>query len=377
MPIFSSNRVGGTDVVANESYTDRDFGRVLYECAVNDNLAFNRALSFEFKEIEAMREGTMLSSEFRALQEVSLKDAWKTLKEKMKKLWEKIKGIFKQVTAKLAVWFVRYGKAYVALNKRLLSADVDGCTIPKYRKKSRDYEKATSDVLRHLGIVQDFTMYVDMSHGASRASTYNKEANTDFFLRKIFDKEVKLSNLQKELMDYAYDKESVNKKFGSLGVSVAELFDVISTGRKPIKDMKKAEREADKTIKGIIKELEKAEREAKSDSDYNVQNKAPQYNHAAKLCTTLQTLITAVTKAQIAVIKFDIKQSRAVVAKLAAYSPTNESSIFEESCWLEAAGDVDDEIESTDAADINDSDVCDDYDGKALVQIIVNGDDDE
>ena len=83
MPIFSSNRVYGAGVgntiVAAEGYTENDFGRIMSECATNDMLLFNAAIARDFKEAQAMTEGTMVASELQALREFSVKEAWKSV----------------------------------------------------------------------------------------------------------------------------------------------------------------------------------------------------------------------------------------------------------------------------------------------------------
>lgn len=353
MPIFSGNRVsaGSMSIVANENYGEHDFGRILYECALNDSMVFNSALLREFKEVEAVREGTMMESELRSFQEFSAKEAWNGLKEKMKKLWEKIKGIFKQVTAKLAVWFVRNGKAYVKANKHLLTADVAGCKIPKYRKKTEKYDRMINNSLART--VKD----IDFSKAQSTGGSYQNASRTADEIAKmiylnIFGESVDASNVNKAFMDAAFDKENTEPvEFGKLGVSVAQLFEVIGNGKKPIKDLKKAESEADKSIKKVIKEIEKAKSKVKEGESTD------SYSNASKYCTAYQSVLTNATKALIAMVKFDVKQSRAVIAKLAAYSPVKESALFEMSCWMEAAEEVEEELDSVDPADAEADDV--------------------
>lgn len=359
MPIFSGNRVsaGSMSIVANENYGEHDFGRVLYECALNDSKVFNAALLREFKEVEAVREGTMMTSELRAFQEFSVKEAWANLKEKMKKLWEKIKGIFKKVTAKLAVWFVRNGKAYVAMNKGLLNrSDLGGCKIPNYRKKDKAKYEDVMNTVSYLDKIIEKGINVD---GAAtpeeiKAKFGNKNMQLDHngYLDMLFTKmsfEVDKSNVTKSYMDYVF-AEAKECKFSETGVSVSDLFGVISTGKDPIKKLKKAEKAADKSIKSSLKAIDKA---SKNDEDKD----KSAYQYASKFCSAYQTAITADIKAQIAIVKFDIKQSRAVVAKLAAYSPKNENALFEMSCYLEAAEDFEDEMEDIDASDAEAEDV--------------------
>lgn len=351
MPIFSGNRVsGGMNIVANENYGEHDFGRVLYESAINDGIVFNSAVLREFKEIDAIREGTMINSELKAFQEFSAREAWDGLKEKLKKLWEKIKGIFKKVTAKLAVWFVRNGKAYVAMNKHLLHADVGGCKIPEFRTGSdADYEKLLSDKL---------SKYVSEGLNAKDTVAGNNGSTIEGHVNKIISRfygvelESGSGDVSKAFIDKAFPNKHTNVEFGKLqGITVSKLFDVISTGKKPIKDLKKAEKEADKSIKAVIKEIDKMSKNRKEGETDKY------YKAASKYCSDYQTALTKVTKAQIAMVKFNIKQCRACVSKLAAYTPKGESALFEMSCWLEGAEEFDDEVEAADEHEAEAEDV--------------------
>ena len=337
MPIFSGNRTGngGYRVAANESYGDHDFGKVLYECAINDKRVFDSVMVREFKEIDARRNGTMLESEMRSFREFSVKEAWNSLKEKMKKLWEKIKGIFKKVTAKLAYFFVRSGKAYAKLNRKLIGAKVDDCEIPKYRKHSSKWDVVTTSAV-DKGIGKEFNMQ-------SFVGRYNKDTDAEqkAILSSYYNgvsSEIDPDNVRETFFNVVFEKEVNDVKFKALGVSVAALLETVSNGKKPIADLKKASKSADKALKKIMKELDKAAKKADSAKEGEEDHgNGDMYRGASKHCSAAQTFVSTMCSAQIAAIKFDIKQSRAVISKLAAYTPDNESAIYEMSCWYEAA----------------------------------------
>jgi len=375
--IFSANRVSGSAVriCANENYDVHDCGKVLYECALNDRTVFTTAMLREYAEVEAIREGTMVRSELRSFQEFSVKEAWAGLKEKLKKLWEKIKGIFKKVTAKLAVWFVRSGKAYAKLNRKLLNADVGDCKIPSYRaKNSTNYNKLmTSDrytEAKGLSFDNAALSGTNNATGDSIKARITSLGTTTFDSSFTYEK---FSNMNEFAKDFVFGKEVSNKKFSELSVSVGDLLDTISEGKKPLKDLKKAEKTADKSIKKMIKAIEKAQaadaKDFKNDEANKGQNfdKSP-YKNASEACNAYQQFITKLVSAQIAVVKFDIKQARSVISKLAAYTPTNESAIFEMSCWLEAM--EEDIAEDVDAEDVN----ADDVKGSEEVEIVITVD---
>lgn len=336
MPIFSGNRTGngGYRVAANESYGDHDFGKVLYECAINDKRVFDSVMVREFKEIDARRNGTMLESEMRSFREFSVKEAWNSLKEKMKKLWEKIKGIFKKVTAKLAYFFVRSGKAYAKLNRKLINADVKACEIPKYRKHSAKWDTVTTSAVE-TGIGKEFNMQSFIGRYASGVDDHKA------IMKSYYDKvstDIDPDNVRESFFDVVFEKEVTDVKFGTLNVSVAALLETVANGKKPIADLKKASKSADKALKKILKELDKAAKKADSAKEGEEEHgKGDIYRGASKHCSAAQTFVSTICSAQIAAIKFDIKQSRAVISKLAAYTPDNESALYEMSCWYEAA----------------------------------------
>ena len=109
MSIYAANnrmgRASDATVVANESYGANDIGRILYETQVNDQAIFEAVLASDFAEIQGLREGTLLESEVQALNEMTTKEFFAQMKDRLMKFWAKIKAVFKSAIAKM-VYFL-------------------------------------------------------------------------------------------------------------------------------------------------------------------------------------------------------------------------------------------------------------------------------
>lgn len=382
MPIVSNRgSVGTTRVSANENYTDRDYGRILYESALNDDIVFKAAIARDFKEVSARNEGTMLESELSVFSEFSAKEAWRSLKEKLKKIWEKLKAIFKSAFAKITTWIVRDGKAFVKLHRAriLANKDIDKCEIPNVRtpKSFNAKLKKLTASINNCGKVDPATSveaiskYPDIVRDNGRISA---EKICNQFLSKSIDSsdEVTVSNFKEKAMDTFYNEEQSEIEYGKIksALPLKDLFSTLEGGKEHLKELKKANTKADKVMASNIKAVDKAERaHAKtkaSEENYNSAKDATatDYADAAAVLSGSSSALTAISKAVIDVVRFDIKQARMIVGKLAGFT-YHEGALLEQMAWLEGADEFDaiddmDEDEIVDGADIeSDADVDD------------------
>ena len=365
MPIFERNSLGSNvKITANENYSYADMGRILSECVQNDMTLFNAVLLNDFKENTAIREGTMVSSELTSFREFSIKEAWGGLKKKLQKLWEKIKGVFRTVYAKLTVWLVRNGKAFVALHRKTLAnkTGLGNCKIPKYKKRKAGFKP--EEIPGKL--TGQATNFANLDFKNSYAvGTKSVDEELKWMLGNTgVGKDVTPDNYEEAFMKAAFE-DVTDAKFSELGVKVEELFNNITTKSKSIKDLKTAERNADKAIKSAISSLDKAAKEE--------QNKEQQdmYKSASMKCSAFERAITITTRCAIKAIRTGVAQDRQVIGKLVAYSPKAENAVLEEMAWLEGADDFA-EVDDIPAEEINADDVQSDPD----VEINVTVDDD-
>lgn len=113
MPIYSKNRSGAVGaVVETGTYGSNDAGRVLYESCINDKTLFDAMIKHDMKEIQGLKEGTILESEVAALNEASVKELVTKIKEGLKKFWKKLKQIFADAMNKISAYVLGDCKAF-------------------------------------------------------------------------------------------------------------------------------------------------------------------------------------------------------------------------------------------------------------------------
>lgn len=372
MPIYSRNSVGSDiTITANENYSFSDMGRILVESAQNDMLVFNAALKNDFKENAAIREGTMVSSELSSFREFSVKEAWGNLKAKLKKLWEKIKGVFRQVYAKLTVWLVRNGKAFVALHRKTLAnkTGLDSVKIPKYyARKSGAFEKDLAGEIK-----KDFDdKFGEKGFGTIAGTTDRRtaEAQTNEMLTKVL-KAVGGGETTADGFAEAYKKavftEMTDTTWGEVKKAVGSLealFTNISGRSDAIKKLKKQEKDADKAIRAAISTLNSKEKKAED----NIKGSGENFKSASTTCSAFERAITLCTRSQIAAIKTSVQQDRMVVGKLVAASPNKESALMEQMAWFEGADDFATQ-EDIPAEEVNAEDIQSDPDVVVNIEV--------
>lgn len=366
MPIFERNSLGSNmKITANENYSYADMGRILSECVQNDMTLFNAVLMNDFKENTALREGTMVSSELTSFREFSVKEAWGGLKKKLQKLWEKIKGVFRQVYAKLTVWFVRNGKAFVAANRKILAnkPGLDNCKLPKVLVPKTDkldepVKKVTREARTYLA-------------GAKSGDTFGSD-DASSLTNKYLSSGIPgatAENIGEKFKEWAFE-EKTNTTWkevkGAYGGSVESLFTTITAKSDALKKLKKSETEIDKSIKEVMKAIDES---SKKEGIAEAQSKA--YKNASTACSAYERAITLLTRSTIQAVKTNVSQARMIVGKMVAYSPKNENAIYEEMAWLEGADDFA-TADDIPAEEINADDVQSDPD----VEINVTVDDD-
>lgn len=361
MPIYSRNSVGSDiTITANENYSFSDMGRILVECAQNDMLVFNAALKNDFKENAAIREGTMVSSELSSFREFSVKEAWGNLKAKLKKLWEKIKGVFRQVYAKLTVWLVRNGKAFVALHRKTLTnkAGLSKVKIPSYKLRTANYDKivnATKDFGPKIRMYISGSKSGDIGAGEIKAETVANEMLSSVVSGATVE------NYGESAKKAAFE-EKTNTTFGDLHLDLNKLFDNITSKSSAIKDLKKAERETDKSIKSALSALKEAEGKATGEAETRP------YKRASATISGYERAITVATRTAISIIKLGVQQDRMVIGKLAAASPNNESALLEQMAWFEGADDFATQ-EDIPAEEVNAEDIQSDPDVVVNIEV--------
>ena len=155
------------------------------------------------------------------------------------------------------------------------------------------------------------------------------------------------------LADYIPYESNKNKRV---------LFDNITSKSSAIKDLKKAERETDKSIKSALSALKEAEGKASGEAETRP------YKRASATISGYERAITVATRTAISIIKLGVQQDRMVIGKLAAASPNNESALLEQMAWFEGADDFATQ-EDIPAEEVNAEDIQSDPDVVVNIEV--------
>ena len=369
MGIYSTNRLSSTKSSAMRpdiSYRgSAAVARCMYESTLNDITLGESLLMQDFQEARAIREGTVMRSELCSIHEASLEGFFKKAKEMLKKLGEKIMGIFRTVYAKLTQWFVRYGKAYVAMHRKtVMNKNIKNLTIKKYRKPKSDFKLESLSA----GIEPRIKKIADQISSKKLGMDNTSEEN-DFkqhVVERILGTDKTSSSEYTEyIMNLAFEEEDDidGSKFNSS--MLTRLLDTVEEGRKPIRDLKKTEEKLVKAIKKVQGDLDKFEKELKKvDEDKrsnSEKSNASLIDRVRAYLTAVQTAVNTITAGSIKVVKFDIKQCRSAIAQIVAYSPKlHENNLY----LIEAAEDAEDEFdeEMESPAEVDVADGYEDFD---------------
>lgn len=348
MAIYSTSRISGmrnsagADVVANESYVGTaGLSRALYESMVNDRAIFEAAIGNDFTQLNGLHEGTLLESELQALDEANAQSFIETIKAALKKFWEKIKGVFKTVYAKLTQYIVGHGKSYVALHKKEIETkDFRNFTLKKYRAK-----KSGMDA-KDLASFRISSKHVSILKKATDKDAYRDGSWVNNMLsNKLGESDVTAANFKKKAIEKYFETEK-EYKGSELNGMFRVMMDNISTGSKPIKELKEAEKKAGEEIHNAIKEIDAIGKKLKGEKEDNatVDGYSKDGIEVARAYSAaVQKLVSIGTGGAIAVIRYGISQDRAAIARAVAYNPSapvKENALITEAAEEEAEYEV-------------------------------------
>lgn len=315
MPIYSNNRTGSmalAQVAANESYTSEDFGRILYESQLNDMAFFEAILACDFKEINGLREGTILESEVASLNEASLKELANKAIEGLKLFWGKIKAAFEDAIDKIALYIMKDGKS---IAKNLREVDLKNWDGHIGNVKTFDFRNSAVDLAdigfkklvtaaysdKNVNVAGIVGEYLKEKLGASEAVTPREYA------KKAFEKCVKA--------DIVVNAGNVN-----------EIVNSLDGAKLQITYLKSQQKAAESSINAAIADLKKGAEETKDAARLNAVVRA------------YETVVATIAKTGIQVTRADIKsKSKALVAVIhAAKKTVNEAADMEIACAMDS-----------------------------------------
>lgn len=358
MSIYSANRLanGGSNYVRPTlSYVGTaGLARIKHECALNDFALFEAALMNDMREINGIQEGTILESEFGVLREASIKGFFESVKKMLMKLGAKIQSIFQTVIANISKYVLVSGKAFVNANRdRILK------NIGKFGDKKIDnYRKMTHnpvDVAKGMEKMKDLFNYKTLESNAetSKEDLEKKFCNSYNYLKGA---EGDVSKISDSIKDYCFEKEATKKlsefSRGDINTMMANLS---KPNGKHIKDAKKACDDAKKAIKNALSEVKDAENKVTSEAKDDEKPDTSIFEKMRVAASTYQNIITAISSGIVASIRFNMKQDRAVLTKMASGIKV-ENALLEAMLMEEATDEVDEIFDSVD--DVTEDDVA-------------------
>ena len=314
MSIYSGNRTGVAslaDVRVNESYTDNDIGTILYESERNDMAFFEAILYSDLTEIRDLREGVITEADAEEKNEKDKDSAFKKIIDRIKAFWAKIKGFFKSIIDKIAAFCDRDG---VKLKYQIIEALKYN---PKWSGKIEFDGYSGGDEYSDAAMALMNSIDIEKIVNVKSEEETGRDAVNDK-LRKVFnDNEITVSNFAKKLIEKCKKSEKINRS------NIEEQLDVIADGREAIAKIKRTQKTAEAGINTFLRGITKGEKERDNINKLN------------KQASTLELLISTISKGCIAVLKAHIAAVRKALGK--ALSSIRKSTIDEENAEEAAA----------------------------------------
>ena len=325
MSIYSSNRMGRvstTEAVANENYGSSDIGRVLYESQVNDQAFFEAIVLSDLREIDGIKEGTLLESEIKALNEANVKEFFEKMRKRLKEFWEKIKGVFKDVTTKIAIFITKDAKKFLKdFDKNFKMSNYKGdvytnaCNVPiATHFKIPNVSEIKKEVERNKD-----SAYVDKT-----AILHEKLADSIHGCK------------EKYLTPKDFKIEAKRLIFGEKPAPIESASDInnlknnISSASNSIKTINEQKNKIEKGIKDLENELKDAEKKSGGDGIRNI----------SALISIYENLTSIVMNTVIGCVKVNIRKSYSTLNEILRKS-TGASSVTTESACILAEEAVD------------------------------------
>lgn len=297
MGIYSANRSGSMSVshlTANESYKSSDLGRIMYESAVNDQILFESIIANDFREIRNIKEGTLLESEIRSLNEASVKELFKKLKDKIMAFFRKIKGAIKSTINKISAYLFKDGKAFAK----------------RYREFESKHRKADVKITEMKGKVPNpnfdiDTPNIDNLKKVIRDNKNHTKIDTNDIIGAELGKLIHVNGREAASMGpadfrkYAIEKAFIDGSTSNSRTVIEFCLELLENQKTTIEELKKQEKAAEKAVRDLGNELKAAERDAATDDN----DHSEIIRNITSLVSATETIITTSTSTVIQILK--------------------------------------------------------------------------
>ena len=344
MPIYSGNRSGSMDILATEadmSYGPNDMARIMYESEINDMKVFEAVLRHDFQEIKGIREGTILESELRSLNEASKKHLLDSLMLKSKNAWAKIKGAMSNAANAVAAYVLRDGKAYATIFEKTFANKRDnfnGKTIQDVKVPSKDFAAA----FKLPSFKNDFNKALsNRMNETGLDKTTLIQTGLQGCLGKFATGPVTPKEFKTICDENAFETTEVND--GNVDKMASYFVKNIKGGSEIIRSLKNAQSETEKKLMEAYNELKKAAKNVAKDTNAVAEAAADDTADAADdtaapveepnvvtnlvvLAAAYEIIVSTYSKSKIGIAKKTLKYSRAALAKILAACKTATSN---------------------------------------------------
>lgn len=310
MGIYSANRTGRLDVSqikANESYTATDFGRIMYESAVNDKIVFESILANDFNEIKAMREGTLLESEVKALNEKSAKEFFKMIKTRVMEFFGKIKGAIKNAINWVSAHILKNGKALVKeFNEKNSKHTYAGQKFSVKTKIRTDFDPMPKFEAKSVTDIKDYINKEKVNKDVDKSALVSWELYK--LLQSAGCKNLGTTGLspaeyKAKVFEASFEDKTLNSSDSSI---INKMLDVVGNVTTSVKELKKKEKTVQKVIQQVSAEIKAAEQDM--DRGENPTTTASEAITSINLIVSaLETMTTTVISTQIKVVNTEVK----------------------------------------------------------------------
>lgn len=340
MPIYSKNRPAyANEGAITKSYGANDAGIILYESCVNDGILFDAIVNHDRNEINAIKEGTILESEIKALNEEASETIFQKLHSRLDALWQKIKKLCSDIGNKIAAYIFGSGKAFA-----------------KDFRDTRDaYEKSGKKASRVSLTVPDFKFNVSIKYDEAYRSFASKEDKPDKAAIIAHDLAECVGHggtlTPKQFNSYIDEKAFKTQSNVSPNDDIVdEMLSYVESAKESIKAIKETEKKAEEEIKKAKSDVKEKAKENKDKTNMLLD---------LGLLTTKEQTIGIATNASLRLVKNNVSCCRKALGvikasmKKSSYvdydtksiaAPTNESYIFD--AIVEATIEIDDAFDS-------------------------------
>lgn len=309
MPIYSKNRSGslGTSMLeANRNYKDTDMGRIMYESCVNDKAIFDYIINSDKNEIRKLREGTLLESEIKSMNEFSVSDILRTLATKLDELWKKIKGAFDSIITKLSAYLTGDAVAFAKMYKS---------TKEKYKEKGGTYSHEFNgvpvnvdlDIAKGLNFDDLFNAYMNKTEEIDKADVIAAElgklANSS---GAAASKDPVNTEAYAELIKRLSFKDKTVVRIGS--TEEGEMLKILEKGKETISTLKTTQDSLNRAINGA-----KVVIKSKLGTGDNAEANVAKIN---MLTSAFESVVSTVATVSINIARTRVKNSRTILQAL-------------------------------------------------------------